>query len=150
MRKAAKVFLIIGMIYSFVLVFPIIIGSIAINRLNTAKKREELTGIGVAALLLVSTLGGIFMLCVSQEELDKANNVVPDTSEPQKEIKAKEIEQKPVTTPVQEEVVYEYDYSEEDRSVDYIENIKELKTLLDNGALTQEEYDILKKEQLGI
>ena len=149
MRKAAKVFLIIGMIYEFALIFPIIIGSIAINRLNTAKKREELTGIGVAALLLVSTLGGIFMLCVSQEELDRANNVVTTESKPLEETPVKKIDQKPAE-PVIEEVESESNYLEEEHNVDYIDNIKELKSLLDAGALTQEEYDILKKEQLGI
>ena len=34
------------------------------------------------------------------------------------------------------------------RDMSYIEEIKQLKELLDSGALTQEEYDMLKKEIL--
>lgn len=36
------------------------------------------------------------------------------------------------------------------KSGDYLENIKTLKELLDNGAITQEEFDIKKKELLGL
>ena len=70
MRKAAKVFLIIGMILQFYLVFPIIVGINAIKRLNNALTVDELKGYGIASIICVSVLGGIFMLCVKQEELD--------------------------------------------------------------------------------
>ena len=70
MRKAAKVFIIIGMIIQFYLIFPIIVGANALKRLNTARTVDDLRGYGIASIICVSVLGGIFMLCVRQNELD--------------------------------------------------------------------------------
>lgn len=127
MKKAAKVFLILAMIFSFYFIFPIIIGSITINRINSAKRREDIIGWGIASLILVSTLGGIFTLCIRDEELAGTGNLSQkeeDSIEPIKEIESV------------------------DNALDYIKNIKELKELYDNGALSEEEYARLKSEQL--
>ena len=72
MKKAAKVFIILGMIFQFYFIFPIIVGANAIKRLNNAKTVDELRGYGIASIICVSVLGGIFMLCVRQNELDSS------------------------------------------------------------------------------
>ena len=74
MKTAAKVFLIIGMILGFYLIFPIVLGSITIRKINEAKSSEELTKWGIISIFLVSTLGGIFVLCIKDEDLLSDNN----------------------------------------------------------------------------
>ncbi|MCQ2742686.1 MAG: hypothetical protein MJ239_05245 [Bacilli bacterium] len=64
MKGAAKVFIVLGMIFQFYLIYPLIIGGIALNKLSNAKRKSELIGIGIVSLIFVSTLGGIFILCV--------------------------------------------------------------------------------------
>ena len=70
MKKASKVFLVLGMIFQFYLIFPIIVGANAIKRINNARTVDELRGYGIASIICVSVLGGIFMLCIRQEELN--------------------------------------------------------------------------------
>ena len=76
MKKAAKTFLIIGMILEFYLIVPLIIGILTIKRINNAKTTDELRGWGIASILLVSVLGGIFVLCIKDEELVLSSNQV--------------------------------------------------------------------------
>lgn len=127
MKKAAKVFLILGIIFTFYLIFPIVIGCITISKINSAKRREEIIGWGIASLLLVSTLGGIFTLCISQQEFDGTANLMDKKMEANESVKDIELI---------------------DNSLDYIERIKELKQLYDGGALTEGEFALLKSEQL--
>jgi hypothetical protein len=69
MKTTIKVFIWIGMIVQFFLIFPIIIGALALKKLETAKTKEELTGMGVAVLLLVNLVAGILMLTISDKDL---------------------------------------------------------------------------------
>ena len=119
MKMAAKVFLIIGMVFTFYLIFPIIVGVNAINRLNTAKTVEDLKGYGIASILCVSVLGGIFMLFVRQEELDD-NNYVQLASE----------------------------CYHDENSCDPSERLLELKFLLDDGIISKEIYEEKRKKYL--
>lgn len=126
MKKAAKVFLVIGMILSFYIVVSIIFGIITIKRINSARDKSELVGWGIVSIFFVSVLGGIFTLCIRQEELD-SNSV---------------LYYKPVGEHQNPVLI------RQNNDLKYIENIKQLKELLDCGAITQEEYDQLKAEQL--
>lgn len=74
MKTAAKVFIIIGMIYSGLLIFPIIIGIFALKRIENASTKDELTTYGILVLIFVNLLGGIFMLCIKEEDL-KQNQI---------------------------------------------------------------------------
>jgi hypothetical protein len=76
MKTAAKVFLIIGMILTFYLIFPVIIGVIAIRKLDNAKSKDDLILWGILSLFFVSRLGGLFMLLVPEDELNTQNAVV--------------------------------------------------------------------------
>ena len=78
MKKAAKVFLILGMVLTFYLIFPVVLGCITINKINDAKSTEELKKWGVLSIIFVSVLGGIFTLCIRDYEL--ANYKVKLTS----------------------------------------------------------------------
>lgn len=65
MKTAAKVFIILSMIFGFWTVLPLIFGIIALGQMKTQKPS---TGICVCVLLFCSLLGGIFLLCSKDEE----------------------------------------------------------------------------------
>ena len=71
MKTASKVFIIINMIFLFWLIFPLVVGILALGKLNTAKKKDDLVVMGVITILFCSLLGGVFMLLVTDEELQK-------------------------------------------------------------------------------
>lgn len=74
MKTAAKVFIWIGMICGFYLIFPIIVGVLSLKKLNNSSNKEEIKTMGVLTLLFCSTLGGIFMLCLNNEELNNLDD----------------------------------------------------------------------------
>ena len=65
MKKVAKVFIILGMIFGFWYVLPLIFGAIALKKMKTEKPS---VGLSVCVLIFCSTLGGIFLLCSKPEE----------------------------------------------------------------------------------
>ena len=69
MKTTIKVFIWIGMIFQFYLIFPIIVGVMALKKLDQAKTKEELTGMAIAVLLLVNVIAGILMLVISNQEM---------------------------------------------------------------------------------
>jgi len=69
MKTTIKVFIWIGMIFQFFLIFPIIVGVMALKKLDQAKTKEELTGMAIAVLLLVNVIAGILMLVISNQEM---------------------------------------------------------------------------------
>ncbi len=69
MKTASKVFIWIGMVLTFYLIFPIVVGVLALTKIGEAKSKEELKTMGILTALFCSTLGGIFMLCIKDEEL---------------------------------------------------------------------------------
>ena len=76
MKKAAKVFIIIGMVVGFWMITPIIFGCIALKKLKNAREKSEITAISILTLIFCSTLGGIFMLCIPASDF-------PGKEEPQ-------------------------------------------------------------------
>ena len=69
MKTAAKVFIVIGCVMLFWLIYPVFIGVMAYKKLDTACSKNELVGLTVAVLLCVNVLAGIFMLCISDQDL---------------------------------------------------------------------------------
>ena len=66
----AKFFAIFGAVIGvFMLFIPTIVGCFAVSKLNNAKTKEELTGTAVCTLLFCSTIAGIIMLCITDEDL---------------------------------------------------------------------------------
>ena len=71
MKTTAKVFIWIGMVANFYLIFPVIVGMNALNKLDTAKTKEELTTSAWLALVFCNLIGGICMLNIKDEELNE-------------------------------------------------------------------------------
>lgn len=69
MKTAAKVFIILGMIFGFWYILPLIFGGIALGQMKTQKPS---TGVSVCVLLFCSLLGGIFLLCSDEKEYASA------------------------------------------------------------------------------
>lgn len=76
MKTAAKVFIWIGMIVQFYLVFPIVVGVLALKKLDEAITKDELQTFGIVTLFFCSFLGGIFMLSIKEEEIQTHENSV--------------------------------------------------------------------------
>ena len=75
MKTVAKVFIIIGMICGFYMIFPIILGLVALKKLKTATSKAEFgTGWSVVVLILVNIIAGIILLCM--KDADFAQGVV--------------------------------------------------------------------------
>ena len=73
MKTAAKVLTIIGMVAGFWMIVPIVIGIFALKKLEEAKTKDELMLWGILNLLFCSLLGGIFMLCLKDSDLQKVS-----------------------------------------------------------------------------
>lgn len=69
MKQLIKVFTIIGMVCGFWMIFPIVIGIISLKKLDEAETKDDLTTWGVLNLIFCSLIGGILMLCISEDEL---------------------------------------------------------------------------------
>jgi hypothetical protein len=79
MKTTCKVFIYLSIIFGFYLIVPIIVGVLALEKLDTAKNKEDLKTIGILTLIFCSVIAGILMLCMDDDEL-KENDVVDDTS----------------------------------------------------------------------
>lgn len=75
MKTASKVFLIIGMVFGAVLIFPIVLGILAYQKLDEAKNQEEIQLWAILSLLFVNIIAGILMLCLNDKdfEMNKKN-----------------------------------------------------------------------------
>ena len=72
MKTLAKVFIIIGMIFQCFLIFPLVLGIIALKKLNAAKcKADFSTGWAIVVLLLVNLIAGILLLVMKDEDFAK-------------------------------------------------------------------------------
>lgn len=81
MRIAAKIFIIIGTVTGAPLIFPLILGIFAYNKINATKSSDELKGWGVITLLFVNFLGGIFMLCIKDDDLKRVEENYRDETD---------------------------------------------------------------------
>lgn len=72
MKTAAKVFIILGMVFQFWWIVPLIVGFIALKKLKNAKSKSELTGIAIVTLLFCNLIGGVLMLCLPDSEFAPA------------------------------------------------------------------------------
>lgn len=68
MKKAAEVFIIIGMILGCLGIIPLIVGGIALTKLDEAEDSSDVTGIAILTFLFCSRIAGILMLCLSDDD----------------------------------------------------------------------------------
>lgn len=81
MKTAAKVFIILGMIFGAIAILPLIFGGITLSKMNKVTKKEDIVVWGVLSLLFCSILGGIFVLCTTDEDYAcNATNVAPQNN----------------------------------------------------------------------
>ena len=69
MKSAAKIFIIIGICVGFWAIVPLVVGIIALKRLESAKKSSDLVTIGILTLLFCTRIGGILLLCMREDDL---------------------------------------------------------------------------------
>ena len=129
MKTAAKVFIILGMIFGCIAILPLIFGGIGLSKINSAKDRSELVGMGVCVLLFCSLLGGIFMLCIPNEQLAGAGAGAGAQN--------------------QQVVVDVHPTQTKQSDDDATEKLAKLKNLKDSGAISDEEFERMKKDILA-
>ena len=129
MKTAAKVFIILGMIFGCIAILPLIFGGIGLSKINSAKDRSELVGMGVCVLLFCSLLGGIFMLCIPNEQLAGAGAGAGAQN--------------------QQVVVDVHPTQTKQSDDDATEKLAKLKNLKESGAISDEEFERMKKDILA-
>lgn len=75
MKNTAKVFIWIGIIAQCFLIYPIVVGVIALQKLNEIRKKEEIQTIGILTLFFCSLVGGIIMLTMTDKDLSENRTV---------------------------------------------------------------------------
>ena len=68
MKTAAEVFIILGMISGFAAIIPLVVGIIALTRLDEAEDSADIIGIGILTFFVCSPIGGVLMLCLSDDD----------------------------------------------------------------------------------
>lgn len=69
MKTAAKVFIIIGMVVGCSYIIPIIVGLIAMRKLDKARRKSDIRGISILTLLFCNVIAGVIMLCMKEEDI---------------------------------------------------------------------------------
>lgn len=93
MKQSAKVFIWIGMILQFFLIYPLVVGILALKKIDESTSKEDLKTLGIFTLFFCSLIGGIFMLNIKDEELSNSSNNTTITKE-EKVIENKELDKK--------------------------------------------------------
>lgn len=81
MKTASKVFIWIGMIVGSLLIFPIIVGVLALKKINESESSQDLQTMGILTLFFCNMLGGIFMLCIKENELNQNPYTIATTKQ---------------------------------------------------------------------
>ena len=81
MKTTARVFIILGMIFQFYLIFPIVVGIISLVKLSNAKSKSDLIAIGVVTLILCNAIAGILMLSMPETLFENNQNTQKDIYE---------------------------------------------------------------------
>jgi len=90
MKNAAKVFIWIKMILFFYLIYPVVVGIIALNKLEEAKSKDDIKTIGILTLLFCSLFGGIFMLSLEDKDFNPDLTIVKRERKTFKRVYSKE------------------------------------------------------------
>lgn len=134
MKKLAKFFIWISIIFQFWLILPLIIGILALNKLDSAKNKDELLVMSILTTLFCSVIAGIFMFCIKEEELNE------DYYNMTKKQKQKNEDTKNITN------------SSEFKLPDTKELTKELeklKKLYEDKLITEEEYNQMRSKAIS-
>jgi len=64
MKTAAKVFIILGMVFGAIAILPLIFGGITLSKMKTANSKSDMMIWGILDIFFVGLIGGILILCV--------------------------------------------------------------------------------------
>jgi hypothetical protein len=79
MKTAAKVFLVIGMVLTFFLIYPPFIGITAYRKLDDENTSlDDLRLWGILSLFFVSPIAGLFILLLKTEDLGEEQSISGD------------------------------------------------------------------------
>lgn len=73
MKTAAQVFIWFGIIFGFYMIFPLIVGIIALKKISQCSSKTELQNYGIITLFFCSFLGGLFMMLINDEHSTNHN-----------------------------------------------------------------------------
>ena len=71
MKTAAKIFIILGMIGGAIAILPLIFGGITLSKMKKATCKSDMMVWGILDIFFVGLIGGILILCVSDEDWAK-------------------------------------------------------------------------------
>ena len=125
MKTAAKIFIIISMVVGCWLIFPLIVGGIALSRLNKATSKDELVGVAICTLLFCNTIAGILMLCMSDDDLRGNRKTVDVKPEPNTTSSTGNANTEEIT-----------------------KRLRQLEDMKNGGIITEEEYKKMREEIL--
>ena len=125
MKTAAKIFIIISMVVGCWLIFPLIVGGIALSRLNKATSKDELVGVAICTLLFCNTIAGILMLCMSDDDLRGTRKTVDVKPEPNTTSSTGNANTEEIT-----------------------KRLRQLEDMKNGGIITEEEYKKMREEIL--
>ncbi len=125
MKTAAKIFIIISMVVGCWLIFPLIVGGIALSRLNKATSKDELVGVAICTLLFCNTIAGILMLCMSDDDLRENKKTVDVKPEPNTTSSTGNANTEEIT-----------------------KRLRQLEDMKNGGIITEEEYKKMREEIL--
>lgn len=69
MKTAAKVFIILGMIFGCIAILPLIFGGLTLSKMKKATSKSDLMVWGILDIFFCSLIGGILVLCLKDEDL---------------------------------------------------------------------------------
>lgn len=80
-KTLIKVFLVIGMVSSFYLIFPIVLGIITLKKIEESNDPEEIKKWGIISLIFVSLISGLLILTSDFSEVanENVNKRTPNT-----------------------------------------------------------------------
>ena len=80
MKKLAKTFIILGIIFRFYLIFPLVIGIIAVKRINKPTNKNDMIVWIILTFLFTSIAGAVLMYNSFHEFICGDKNLVKDDS----------------------------------------------------------------------
>ena len=134
MKKLAKFFIWISIIFQFWLILPLIIGILALNKLDSAKNKDELLVMSILTTLFCSVIAGIFMFCIKEEELNE------DYYNMTKKQKQENEDTKNITNSSEFKLPDTKDLTKE---------LEKLKKLYEDKLITEEEYNQMRSKAIS-
>lgn len=134
MKKLAKIFIWISIIFQFWLIFPLIIGVLALDKLDSAKNKDELLVMSILTTLFCSAIAGIFMFCIKEEEINE------EYYEQIKKQKQKNENTESISTSSDSELPDTKELTKE---------LEKAKKLYEDKLITEEEYNQMREKILN-